>query len=545
MDGETSVSSGFVATFGREPYNLLFHLPKRRLLEIHLSLPSQPRLVTHDVVALQGEIGDLLMAYSAWHTLVGVLPFATEMRLRCEDGMRSYFHRPCWVSQDEDHGDVVVLNRREDRFVLAYGTSLEEALARVEAGIQLDVTEVARERLATYHKLPNLSSPEKNRLLKKAWSVMRVNTLSGEGVIPQAWSTPDRVPHRWMWLWDSVFHSLAMNHFNPALSWNFLKSVLDLQKPDGMIAHQMQPDGRTSSITQPPLLAWGVWENYRATRDKSVLEYALPRLERYLEWDIRERDQNHNGLLEWFIEGDVKCRSGESGLDNSPRFDQALIVDAVDFSTFAAQDMLYLGMIAAELGKGDVSRLWLERSSKISSQIHTDLWDEKDGFYYDRMLDGSWSQVAAVSGFFPLLLPDLLPRRVDRLLKWLQDPQQFAAAFPVPSVALSHPAWSTDLWRGGTWVNTNYLVIEGLRRHGRREEARDLAKKTIHYIMKYYEQYGVLFEFFDAKDKVPPPACDRKGKRIEPYDIRVKMDSIRDYHWTAALVACLLLEEKV
>ena len=59
------------------------------------------------------------------------------------------------------------------------------------------------------------------------------------------------------------------------------------------------------------------------------------------------------------------------------------------------------------------------------------------------------------------------------------------------------------------------------------------------------QYYGiVLFEFYDAKDQVPPLVCDRKGTRKEPYNIRKKKDSIRDYHWTAALTACLLLNQE-
>ena len=53
----------------------------------------------------------------------------------------------------------------------------------------------------------------------------------------------------------------------------------------------------------------------------------------------------------------------------------------------------------------------------------------------------------------------------------------------------------------------------------------------------------MVFEFYDAQDKIPPPACDRKGPHREPYDIRVKMDSIRDYHWTAALVVAFLTKQ--
>ena len=47
---------------------------------------------------------------------------------------------------------------------------------------------------------------------------MKVNTLSKEAGIAQIWSTPDRVSHEHMWLWDSVFHSLGMNHLYPRVS---------------------------------------------------------------------------------------------------------------------------------------------------------------------------------------------------------------------------------------------------------------------------------------------------------------------------------------
>jgi glycogen debranching enzyme len=343
-------------------------------------------------------------------------------------------------------------------------------------------------------------------------------------------------------LWDSVFHSLAMNRLNPRVGWHLIKSVLDTQRPDGMIPHQTSITGWQSSITQPPLLAWGVWQNYQALEDRTCLSYALPCLERYLDWDCAQRDTNGNGLLEWFIEENERCRSGESGLDNSPRFDEAVLLDAVDFSTFAAQDMLFVAHIAAELGDRERAQRWQERAGALSQRIHQGLWDDSDGFYYDRRMDNRFSRVRAVSGFFPLLLDDIPPDRVERLVRALLDPTHFAAAFPVPSVALSHPSWSTDLWRGATWINTNYLIVQGLRKHGRSEEAAWLSEATINHVLKYYEQFGVIFEFYDAADRTSPVACDRKGPRGEHYDIRVKIDSIRDYHWSAALTACLLLE---
>ncbi len=373
---------------------------------------------------------------------------------------------------------------------------------------------------------------------------MKVNTLAPEGVIATRWSTPDRVPHRHMWLWDSVFHTCAMNHLDADLAWEFLQAVLDRQQPDGMIPHMMQVTGRVSAITQPPLLAWGVWENFRVTGDQARLVYALPRLERYLDWNARHRDQNGNGLLEWFIEENETCRSGESGLDNSQRFDAAILLDAVDFSVFQARDMAYVARIAEALGEADKAAHWRGRAAALSRAIHEMLWYEGDGFYYDRDMAGDFSGVKAVTGFLPLLLDDLPPERVPRLVAHLQNPHEFGAAFPIPSMALDTPNWSTDMWRGATWINMNYLVVEGLRKHGQHAAAQAIVDATLYHVNKYYEQYGVIFEFYDAKDERPPVDCDRKGPNRKPYNLRVKMDSIRDYHWSAALTAKWLLDAR-
>ncbi|MBE0699236.1 MAG: hypothetical protein IH586_20125, partial [Anaerolineaceae bacterium] len=211
-----------------------------------------------------------------------------------------------------------------------------------------------------------------------------------------------------------------------------------------------------------------------------------------------------------------------------------------DFSTFAAHDMDYLSRIARELGDEQRAALWQERSTALRHTIFTQLWDDEDGFYYDRTLDGESVRVRAASGFLPLLLPGVPVEHVSRLVKILNDPAHFYSAFPVPSVAASHAAYSTDMWRGATWINFNYLIGLGLVRQGRAAEAAWLAEKTVDFVDRYYRNYGVLFEFFDSSDQRPPLACDRKGERHEPYNIRHKMDSIRDYHWTAALTACLL-----
>lgn len=86
----------------------------------------------------------------------------------------------------------------------------------------------------------------------------------------------------------------------------------------------------------------------------------------------------------------------------------------------------------------------------------------------------------------------------------------------------------------------NYMTVVGLVRHGRHETAAWLAERPLAFVRDAYERHGVLFEFFDARGQRPPTACDRKGPASGVYDIRVRYEVIRDYHWTAALCFQLL-----
>lgn len=544
VDGPTDVLSSFVATATARPFGLLFQHWTRRLLEIEVPDGGQVRIATGDVMGAEWADGTaLLVAFATCHSIVGLVPSGADVTLRFESGRPTAQSGNAVVAEDSRWGDALALCSVDSQFALGYGRTVDEATALAERALQEDPVEVARQRLRFLRRGP--ASPDKRhaRLLAKCLSVMKVNTLGPEGQVARRWSTPDRVPHRDMWLWDSVFHSFAMNHVDPDLAWDFLAAVLESQRDDGMVPERAGPYGEPDPMTQPPLLAWAVATNYRRGRDRDRLAWAFPRLERASEWNLEHRDDNHNGLLEWLIEDDEQCRSGESGMDNSPRFDDALTLDAVDFSAYAALDMAHLAGIAAELGEWSRAERWTDASRQMSGAIDRLLWDGRRSFYYDRNLTGDLSAVTAVSGLLPLLLSDLSPTRVDRLIEALDDPALFKSKVPVPSVAVSAPYWSTDMWRGAAWVNTNFLIICGLHQHGRERAAQRLRAQTIEMVSTYYERYGVLFEFFDSSDERPPTECDRKGPRSGPYDVRGKYDAIRDLHWTAALTACLILDE--
>lgn len=84
----------------------------------------------------------------------------------------------------------------------------------------------------------------------------------------------------------------------------------------------------------------------------------------------------------------------------------------------------------------------------------------------------------------------------------LTDPAAFWPRYPVPSVALSDACFDAQqMWRGPTWVNLNYLLIEGLRRCGYHDEADALRRRTIRLIGRHRD----IYEYYDPLTGEPPP----------------------------------------
>jgi len=64
----------------------------------------------------------------------------------------------------------------------------------------------------------------------------------------------------------------------------------------------------------------------------------------------------------------------------------------------------------------------------------------------------------------------------------LRNDAEFWLPYPLPSVARSEPSFRAGedrlLWRGPTWINTNWFLVHGLRNHGFEEEARHIAARS-------------------------------------------------------------------
>ncbi|MFW6262111.1 MAG: amylo-alpha-1,6-glucosidase, partial [Spirochaetota bacterium] len=371
--------------------------------------------------------------------------------------------------------------------------------------------------------------------LRKALSVMKTQVCTPEGLLRHRWTTPDRWPHRKIWLWDSGFHAAGWRHVAPPLAREMLSAVVDTQRPDGRIPISTDPFGRETGVfTQPPVLALAVALVDEAARDDEWLASMYEPLVCYVEWDLANRDSDGFGLVEWAIEGDPGCRSGESGADNSSRFDAATQLDAPDFNALLAHELEHLAAFADRLGRADAAARLRERYRALCARMNDRLWDEKTGIYMDALAaTGERTGVLSAAGFLPLLCGAPSPRQAAKLVAHLREPETFGRPLPLPTiVANEYGAYSKDMWRGPAWVNVNWMVARGLRRYGYEAEARALVDRTMTVIEEQYARHGCIFEYYDDENVVDPPSLLRKGSCDPEEWIH---QSIHDYGWSATL----------
>ncbi len=543
LDGETDWFHPFVAsTLDSEP-GFVFHMqvPRRLWCEPRAFVVKDltPRIVTGDAVdflvqGVHGESFPLRYLFLDAATVIGETSAPMPPVVRAE-GAATASSGPDIVTHSSREEHTALLSRRfGEKIVFAFAfshESVEKAIERATAGLEAGFSGLFQRRLLFYQAVsaPESSSEHRRRSVAKAASVLKANLMSAQGLIPCRWSTPDRWPHRDMGLWDSCFHSFGYRVFSVDLAVEQLDAVFSMQDKSGFIAHQMFPAG-TSNITEPPLLAWVYRDLWRKTGSARLIEDAYPRIAAFVEWVLANRRVGDGALLTWQMTDDPLCRSGESGMDNSPRFDSGEPVECVDLSSYVVSELGCLTDLAVALKRYGDAAAWKENRSAIVGAMNERLWDAKDGFYYDRALDGRRLRLRTSAGFLPLFAGVPEAAQAKRLVAHLTDPREFWTAFPVPSVALDEPDYELDMWRGPTWLNLDLLIVEGLERAGFHAVARELAARACAGVEHWYHRLGAMYEYYDPENRTSPADLDRKqrlatGQGIAP---------IADYNSTAA-----------
>lgn len=490
LDGKTDYTHGLVARTSLSPAGIEIVDPGKLRIAFKAKLIG-PVTFGGDFFSVETEAGPLRGAVlDAFHILI---EGAVEV-----------------LSQD----DTIQYKEADGRLLVGTAKAFDAALITTN----LEDTFLARSEWIRTRELPQGLPAERLRTVVRALTAMKSQVLSPEGKILHRWTTPDRWPHKDMWLWDTAFHAIGWRHIDPALAMEMIDAMFDLQREDGFLTYRGTPEGAYfhlgDLLSQPPVLAIAVQLVYDVTKDDAWLESIYPKLCAYLEWDLANRDLDGGGLVEWFIEDNEECRSGESGMDNSPRFDGAIALDAVDFNAYLASEYKVIAAFATKLGLTEDAEKWTARAANFCTLIETKLWSDTQQFYCD--LDPATDQqipVLASSGFMPLLCGAPSPEHAEALKKNLFDPQRFGSAFPVASVAVCDVEhYEKDMWRGPTWISINWLIAKGFERYGMENCSNSIRNRSIEEIEAKAEKYGTFFEYFDDRCEIDPPKLSRKGE---------------------------------
>jgi glycogen debranching enzyme len=344
---------------------------------------------------------------------------------------------------------------------------------------------------------------------------------------------PDGGPDHWqIFAWDSFFNALELVLESPRAAMDAVRAVLETQYPNGNIPNWRSRFGGTPDRSQPPVGAYVVLKLFQRTGDKAFLESAYPYLVRWHAfWKTKKpngqarRDGNGDGLLEWGSDRELVAEKvpewevnapaelrakWESGQDDLPNWDDVpaspdsgtFTMNCLDLNCLYALDAWSLAQAADILDKPGDNETYLREYERMKELINTNLWNSREGFYFDRYWDGRWSTRKAASNFFPLLarIPD--ERRAQLMLRHLLNPKEFWGEYVLPTISRDDPAFNDpknpgrQYWRGTIWPPTNYLVYQGLKAYGFDPVAAEFARKSASLFLRSWTNFQLCPENF-------------------------------------------------
>jgi putative isomerase len=335
-----------------------------------------------------------------------------------------------------------------------------------------------------------------------AWWVMRAGLISTRFYTTREAMTPSKMHYVGVWQWDAYFHALAYRYVDMQLAYDQLRIQLDHQTEDGMIPDAIHDEGVVThltfpveaDVTKPPLIAWTAWKLHQHQADIEFLNEVYGPIVRWNEWWFQKNDQDQNGLCEY-------QHPYSSGLDDSPLWDEGTPVESPDLNTYLYLQQEALAKIAQAIGEPEEARMWLERADAILKRMIQSTWDSDSGYFWAKR-NGKIINVRTPFNLFPMITGRMPPEINQRLIAHLTDPSQFWPRFPVPSVALNDPHYNPNqMWRGPTWINVNYLLIEGLQRSGFNDLARELRSKTLELMSNRDD----IYEYYHPETGENPP----------------------------------------
>lgn len=241
-------------------------------------------------------------------------------------------------------------------------------------------------------------------------------------------SMPDKWEYPWYAVWDTAFHCLPLAVVDPSYAKRQLKLITRewYMHPNGQLPAYEWSYGDVN----PPVHAWACWSVYAMEKqstgngDRVFLESVFQKLLLNFTWWVNRKDSHGNSIFE----------GGFLGMDNISIFDRSKepptsgVLKQSDGTAWMGFFSASLLRIALELARDnpvyqDIATKFLEHYLQIAYAIngdstHPGLWDEEDGFFYDRLdlPNGRTSpiKVRSLVGLMPMIATSIIEDEVYR-----------------------------------------------------------------------------------------------------------------------------------
>jgi neutral trehalase len=253
---------------------------------------------------------------------------------------------------------------------------------------------------------------------------------------------------------------------------------------------------------------------YDKYRERWFLEENYEGLLSWNRWWPRARD--NQGYLSWgshphprgMEPNTKKAAKWESGLDNSPLFDDAVFNEETHVLELASvglmglyvADCQKLAEIAHILGREDEARELEERGERYTDKLRT-LWDDETGMYRDKDLTtGELTPRVAPTHFYPLIAGVPTQEQAERMVEeHLFNPEELGGEWMIPSIARNDPGFpDNSYWRGRVWAPMNFLVYLGLRNYDLPEARHELVARSLKLMMKEWRENRRVHENYNS-----------------------------------------------
>jgi glycogen debranching enzyme len=348
--------------------------------------------------------------------------------------------------------------------------------------------------------------------------------------------------------WDTFFAASMAAIGSRDLAYADALETLGEETSEGFVPNYARAGGwKSFDRSEPPVGAITILGLYRQFKDRWLLRDAFDPLLRWNRWWAEHRSigsylvwgtdpENKPGNPDDRSVGEMQAAKYESGLDNSPMYDDApfdknshrMRLADVGLMGLYVADCDALAEIARELGKNEEAKELTARGETYRAALRT-LWDERTGIFLNRNLDtGALSPRLSPTNFYPLLAKAATPAQASRMVKeHLLNPAEFWGDWVLPSIARSDPAFrDQEYWRGRIWGPMNYLVYLGLLNYNEGDARKQLAERSLALFEKEWARNGHVHENYNAVTG-------------EGDDVR---SSDRFYHWGALLGLIQYLE---